>query len=129
MPTAKNLSVKLTREDTATDGDISSEGAFLVNVSAINSLEKTDSFVSVITIYIIPEIARSGHIHYFATASALPNRQYRQSPAGLEDHREKKHHLQLTNIQTPVSSLLWIRFWIDQVTSLGVLKPSPTLLW
>ena len=27
-----------TREDTATDGDISSEGAFLVNISAINSL-------------------------------------------------------------------------------------------
>lgn len=32
--------VSLTREDTATDGDISSEGAFLVNVSAVNSLLK-----------------------------------------------------------------------------------------
>lgn len=37
---------KLTREDTATDGDISSEGAFLVNVSAVNSLVKTKSIIS-----------------------------------------------------------------------------------
>lgn len=33
--------VELTREDPATDGDISSEGAFLVNVSAFNSLGET----------------------------------------------------------------------------------------
>ncbi len=46
------VSVQLTREDTATDGDISGEGAFLVNVSAVNSLVKTKDIVSV-TINII----------------------------------------------------------------------------
>lgn len=34
-----NIILKLTREDTATDGDVSSERAFLVNVSALNSLK------------------------------------------------------------------------------------------
>lgn len=32
--------IKLTREDTATNGDISGKGAFLVNVGAINSLRE-----------------------------------------------------------------------------------------
>lgn len=37
------IKIKLTREDTATNGDISSERAFLVDVGALNSLreEKT----------------------------------------------------------------------------------------
>lgn len=54
----------LTREDTATDGDISGEGAFLVNVSAVNSLEK-QKFKRTI-LFLLPN-------HYFINnASALP---------------------------------------------------------
>lgn len=59
--------VSLTREDTATDRDISSEGAFLVNVSAVNSLLEIRQYFITLTTYLDVKV-----ISKLLTASVLP---------------------------------------------------------
>lgn len=66
--------VELTRENTTANGDISSEGAFLVNVSAFNSLVKRKGNTSTLHSCIIVNLLNTDCI-------SIAIRQCRQNPA------------------------------------------------